>query len=134
MTAAVILLALGAAIGLALGTSFSWFAILISSLVLAALSAVVLQIAGFSALPGIAIVVACLTVNQLAYVVGGTLANRTSVEAVEAKNSPGRHDKESDARGPTNLKQLHGEFNSVPSDNGQTNVAHKHDRNEKAPT
>jgi hypothetical protein len=66
MTAVFVLLALSAATGLALGTSFSWFAILISSIVLAALSAAVLQIAGFGALSGIAIIVACLTVNQLA--------------------------------------------------------------------
>jgi hypothetical protein len=126
-----ILLALSAATGLALGTSFSWFAILISSVVLAALSAAVLQSAGFGALSGIAIIVACLTVNQLACVLGVTLANRTSEGA---KNSPADHDKASDARGWTNLKQLHGEFDSVPSDNGQSNIAHKHDRNENAPT
>jgi hypothetical protein len=37
---------------------------------LAVVSAAALQIQGFGALPGIAIVVACLTVNQLAYLVG----------------------------------------------------------------
>src|SRR6202140_2023507 len=41
------LLALSAAIGLALGTSFSWLAILVSSVALAGLSAAVLRIAGF---------------------------------------------------------------------------------------
>ena len=46
MSAAFILLALSAATGFAIGTSFSWFAILISSTALAALSAAVLQIAG----------------------------------------------------------------------------------------
>jgi hypothetical protein len=131
MTAAFVLLALSAAIGLALGTSFSWFAILVSSVALAGLSAAVLQIAGFGVMSGIAIIVACLTVNQLAYVMRVTLANRASDEA---KNSPERHDKASDARGSTNLKQLHGEFDSVPSDNGQSNVAHKDDRKENAPT
>jgi hypothetical protein len=77
------------------------------------------------------IVVACLTVNQLAYVMRVTLANRGSDEA---KNSPERPDKESDARGSANLKQLHGQFDGVPSDNGQSNVAHEEDRKENAPT
>jgi hypothetical protein len=54
MSAAVILLALSAATGFAVGTSFSWFAILISSSALAGLSAAALHIAGFDALPGIA--------------------------------------------------------------------------------
>src|SRR5882757_252081 len=70
MSAVIILLALSALIGLALGTSCSWFAILISSVVLAVLSSVVLQVQGFGALAGIAIVVACLTVNQIAYLAG----------------------------------------------------------------
>jgi hypothetical protein len=109
MTAAFVLLALSAAIGLALGTSFSWLPILVSSVALAGLSAAVLRIAGFSALSGIAIIVVCLTVNQLAYVLRVTLANR-------------------------NLKQLHGEFHGAPSDNSQGNIAHKRDRNENAPT
>jgi hypothetical protein len=131
MTAPFVLLALSAAIGLALGSSFSWFAILVPSFALAGLSAAVLRIAGFGVMPGIAIVVACLTVNQLAYVMRITLANRGSDEA---KNSPERPDKESDARGLTNLKQRHGEFHNVPSDNGQSNVAYKDGRKENAPT
>jgi hypothetical protein len=131
MTAAFVLLALSAATGLALGTSFSWFAILICSMVLAALSAAVLQIEGFGALSGIAIIVACLTLNQVAYAMGVALANRASEEA---KKSLADRDKAPDARGWTDLKQLHGEFDSVPSDNGQSNIAHKHDRDENAPT
>jgi hypothetical protein len=75
MTAVIVLLALSAGIGLVLGTSLNWFAIAISSLPLALLSAAVLQIAGFGALWGIAIVVACLTLSQIAYVIMGvTLA------------------------------------------------------------
>jgi hypothetical protein len=70
MSAVTILLALSALIGFALGTSFSWLAIAAASVGLAVLSSVVLQIQGFSALPGIAIVAACLTVNQLAYLAG----------------------------------------------------------------
>jgi len=131
LTAAFVLLALSAATGLAVGTSFSWFAILISSIGLAVLSAVVLQIGGFGALSGIAIIVACLTVNQLAYFLGVTLANRGSKGT---KNFPERHDKAADAGHLVNLEQLHGQFDTVPSDNGQSNIANKGDRNENAPT
>jgi hypothetical protein len=75
MTIVIVLLALSAGIGLVLGTSSNWFAISISSPPLGLLSAAALQIAGFGALSGIAIVVACLTVSQVAYVVMGvTLA------------------------------------------------------------
>jgi hypothetical protein len=70
MSAAFILLALIAATGFAIGTSFPWFAILISSMALAALCAAVLQIAGFDALSGIAIAAICLAVYQFAYVMG----------------------------------------------------------------
>ena len=131
MTAAFVLLALSVATGLAVGTSFSWFAILISSIGLAVLSAVVLQIGGFGTLSGIAIIVACLTVNQLAYFLGVTLANRGSKGA---KNFPERHDKAAGAGDLANLEQLHGQFDTVPSDYGQSNIAKKGDRNENAPT
>ena len=70
MTVVIVLLALSALIGFALGTSFSWLAIAASSAGLAVLSSAILQIQGFSAFPGIAIVVACLTVNQMAYLAG----------------------------------------------------------------
>jgi len=78
MSAVIILLALSAVTGLAFGCSFSWFAILISSVVLAVLSSAVLQIQGFGALPGVAIVAACLTVNQFAYLAGVFLARHRS--------------------------------------------------------
>jgi hypothetical protein len=78
MSAALILLVLSAATGLVLGMLFSWFAIAASSIGLAILSAALLQITGFGALSGIAIIVACLTANQLAYVAGLVLANRRS--------------------------------------------------------
>jgi hypothetical protein len=79
MSTVFILLALGAAIGFTIGNSFSWFAILISSAALAALSAAVLHIAGFDAPSGIAIIATCLTVHQLAYGIGVTLARRASI-------------------------------------------------------
>src|SRR5271167_665748 len=71
MTAVIVLLALSALIGFALGSaSFSWLAIAASSTGIAVLSSAILQIQGFGDLPGIAIVVACLIVNQMAYLAG----------------------------------------------------------------
>ena len=67
MTAMLILLVLSALIGFGLGTSFSWFAIATFSAAIAVLSSTILHIQGFGALPGIAIVVACLIVSQMAY-------------------------------------------------------------------
>ena len=67
---ALILLALSALIGFALGTSFSWLAIAAFSIGLAVLSSAILHIHGFGALAGIAIVVACLTVSQMVYLAG----------------------------------------------------------------
>ena len=75
MSAALILLAVSAASGSSIGASFSWFAIVVSSVALAGLSAVVLQIAVFAALPGIAIIAGCLSVHQLAYAVGVAFAD-----------------------------------------------------------
>jgi hypothetical protein len=93
MSTAFILLALGAATGFTIGNSFSWFAILISSAALAALSAAVLHFAGFNGLSGIAIIATCLTVHQLAYGMGVTLARRASKEFVpNASNSPAKID------------------------------------------
>jgi hypothetical protein len=88
MSAAFILLALSAATGLILGMLFSWLAIAASSIGLAILAAVVLQITGFGALSGIAIIVASLTVHQLAYVMGVVLASRSFGGA---KKLPERH-------------------------------------------
>jgi hypothetical protein len=100
MTAPFILLALSAATGLALGMLFSRLAIAASSMGLAVLSSAILQIQGFSALPGIAIVVACLTVHQLAYFLGVVLANRRSERA---KRSREPHERAVEARAWPNL-------------------------------
>jgi hypothetical protein len=73
MSAVIVLLALSALIGYALGTySFSYIAIAISGVLLAVASSEVLQMQGFSALFGIEIVVTCLAVNQLSYLLGST--------------------------------------------------------------
>jgi hypothetical protein len=87
MTVVIVLLALSAGTGLALGASFNWYAIPISSLPLALLSAVVLQIEGFGALSGIALVVACLTLSQIAYVIMGVTPAYTRSEGEPYKKA-----------------------------------------------
>jgi hypothetical protein len=96
IVAAIVRSVLSAATGFAIGTSFSWFAILISGTALAALSAAVLQIAGFEALSGIAIIAICSAVHQFAYVMGVADARRASKEA---KKSRERRDKTDEASG-----------------------------------
>jgi len=76
MNAIFVLLALSAIVGLALGFYFSWIAILVSGLVLAIVSATVLHNEGFGALAGIATIAVCLTVNQVAYLIGATMVSR----------------------------------------------------------
>jgi len=91
MGTALILLALSAVIGLALGMLFSFPAIVASSVAIAVLSSAVLQIQGFGAIPGIAIVVACLVVNQMAYL-AASLRPRLSQEQAHKKPSQGRNE------------------------------------------
>jgi len=87
MSSILILLALSALSGFVLGIGrFSWPAIFAAGAVLAPLSTVVLQNQDFDALLGISVIVACLTINQAAYV-GGTIRanggpNDGSVEAL----------------------------------------------------
>jgi hypothetical protein len=70
MTAVFILLALSAVVGFALG-SFAWRPVIVASgVALAVLSATVLQIVGFGTIPGVAIITICLTINQVAYLIG----------------------------------------------------------------
>jgi hypothetical protein len=89
MTAVIVLLALGALIGFALGR-FSWRAVALSSLALAVLASVVLHRQGFGPLAGIAIIVACLTINQTAYLVSLWFVDRRSGILVQkqANNYP----------------------------------------------
>jgi hypothetical protein len=70
MIAIFVLLAVSAILGLVLGRWFSWTAILVSGLVLAIVSATILQKVGFGYLEGIAVIVACLTVNEIACLIG----------------------------------------------------------------
>src|ERR1700730_8698149 len=66
MSAILVLLAASALLGFSLGLYFSWIAIVVSGFVVAIVSPVVLQNEGFGFLAGIAIIVACLAVNQIA--------------------------------------------------------------------
>jgi hypothetical protein len=87
MKAAIFLLAFSAATGFALGTSFSGLVILLSNLALTTLSAIVMQIAGFDGLWGIAYIVVCLSVNQFAYVLGAAFIGCASDEGEELNES-----------------------------------------------
>jgi hypothetical protein len=92
MNAVLMLLALNAAAGFAIGTALTWFAITVSGIILALFSAVVLHVAGFSAGAGIASILACLVVNQAAYLI--TLTRHTSLAPEQADEEPraGRDD------------------------------------------
>jgi hypothetical protein len=72
MGAVLILLTLSALIGFGMGW-FSCLAIATASVVLALLSAFVLQLQGLDTVTGIAILVACLTVSQAAYLIGRSI-------------------------------------------------------------
>jgi hypothetical protein len=76
MSALVVVFMLSAIIGFALGISVSYFALAVSGVAFALLSATVLHVQGFSAFSGIAMIVACLIVNQLAYLAGVFFAHR----------------------------------------------------------
>jgi hypothetical protein len=76
MNAILALLALSTLGGLISGLYFSSIVILASEPILALLSAMVLQNEGFGFRTGIAIIAVCLTVNQIAYWIGVTLATR----------------------------------------------------------
>jgi hypothetical protein len=65
-----VLLALSAVIGVVLAKWFSWFGIAASSCGLALLSSIVLHLQDFGALLGMAIIVTCLIVHQIAYLAG----------------------------------------------------------------
>jgi hypothetical protein len=68
MSAACILLALSAVIGLVLSTLTRWPAIVACDVILAGLFSMVLQIV--RTITGIAIITVCLTISQVAYLIG----------------------------------------------------------------
>jgi hypothetical protein len=107
MNAVIVLLALSALIGFALGASFSWVAIMISSAVIAATSVAALSVQDFGALSGIATIVACLSINQMAYLAGA------------ARRSNGLFQKQADKE---------------PSQRRDSDIAGKHHKEQKYPS
>jgi uncharacterized membrane protein len=90
MTVVLLLLALSALIGFGVGTSFRWPAIAASSVGIAVLSSAALQIQNFGALPGIAIVIACLTLSQMGYLAGSLRPGRLFQEHAPKEPSQDR--------------------------------------------
>jgi hypothetical protein len=70
-----ILIALSALSGFAAGSFFSWSALVVTGAGLAPLAAFALQRQDFTALSGISIIVACLAINQAAYVIAVRLSD-----------------------------------------------------------
>jgi hypothetical protein len=79
-----LLLAVGALSGYILGQFFSWHVLLLSGPVLAVVSAIILQNHGFAWLSGVAVIVGCLSLNEIGYLAGAyfritsTMHNPTS--------------------------------------------------------
>jgi len=111
MSSVLILLALSALSGFVLASSFSWPAILVAGVVLAPLSAIVLQNQGFGALSGISIIVFCLVINQVAYVIGG----------IHAKEGP---------NGGPDDGLPHQQADDEPRESRDDNIRNKHNRHE----
>ena len=106
MISILILLTLCALSGFIIGKShFSWPALIVIGAVLAPLAAVVLLWQGFTSLPGIFTIVACLVVNQLAYVLATRL--NSDLTGGSADNLPDQR------------------ANGVPHDDRNDDVRHK---------
>jgi hypothetical protein len=76
MNAIMGLLAVSALAGLVLGFYFGLAALVVLGLILSIFAAAILQNEDFDFLAGIAIIVLCLTVNQIAYLIGAAPASR----------------------------------------------------------
>ena len=106
MTVVIVLLTLSALIGFALGASFSWPAIATFSAGIAVLSSTILHIQGFGALPGIAMVVACLIVSQMAYLAaflrpGRLLEEQADKEPSQCRNEDIGYEEQQQQRSPS---------------------------------
>jgi hypothetical protein len=86
-----VLAAVSILVGVVLGFYFSWVAVLVSGIGLAIVSAAVLQKEGFGFLAGISIIVSCLSLNQIAYLFGVTMAQCGTKERIAALSHE-RHD------------------------------------------
>ena len=69
MSVACILLTLSAVLGLVLSELTWWPAIVACEVTVAVLFSIVLQIEGFRTIPGIAIIMVCLTMSQVGYLI-----------------------------------------------------------------
>jgi hypothetical protein len=87
-------------------------ALLVAGAVLAPASALALQYQGFAALPGILVIVACLAINQAAYVIGGISTNIGP-------------------RDPPEQGSPHIQADDVPGDGRQDDVPHEGERQQK---
>jgi hypothetical protein len=103
MNAVILLLALSAVTGFAL-RSFSWFVIVPSEAALAVLASAALHVQGFGAFAGIAIIVTCLTVHQIAYLIG-LFASQRSNRPRLMRSHPGFFERFRSARCATSEKR-----------------------------
>jgi len=84
---AFLLLTIGTLSGFILGRFFSWHAFIVCGPVLPVICAIILQKHGFAWLPGIAVIVGCLCLNQIGYLIGAqfrikpTCHNPTSAQS-----------------------------------------------------
>jgi hypothetical protein len=96
MSAVFWLLAISAAVGFVVGIYLSWLAIAFVGFILALGSAITLHINGFGDFAGIAITVATLVVNQIAYLLGVALADYGHSRLVDKRNAVPSEDSHED--------------------------------------
>jgi membrane protein DedA with SNARE-associated domain len=70
MNVVLALLAVSALVGLALGVFFSWIAIFVSGVIIAICGGMISHNESLEFFAGISFIVACLCINQIAYLVG----------------------------------------------------------------
>jgi hypothetical protein len=113
MSSISILIGISAAGGLALGFfRLHWIALVISGLIFAIAGAAVLQSDGFQFVPGVALIVGCLTVNQFAYLVGAASIIFTRNEPDLTGDQPDEPPGES---GQHDIGSEHGQHDQSPS-------------------
>jgi asparagine N-glycosylation enzyme membrane subunit Stt3 len=105
-----ILFVLSGLSGFVIGKSLSWRAIVVAGAVIALLTAIMLQKQGFTPLAGIFTIVACLIVNQLAYLLAVRLTG--------------------DPSGGSTAASPEQSANGVPRDDGHNDVRHNHKRDQ----
>jgi hypothetical protein len=106
-----ILIALSALSGFAAGSFFSWPALVVTGAGLAPLAAFALQRQDFPALSGISIIVACLAINQAAYVI-----------AIRLKDDQGGNEDHLSQQG----------LDGIPHDDRNDDIRGEHKRDQKA--